>query len=304
LIVLILGGIGRAAEVTDAGLNARSLGMAGTFITLNNDPASGIFGNTATCASLQTAEVTSMYSDLTGDVGYTVLGSSIPTARGQFTIGFAGNSSSGIPSTSLDANARVTQIDSFNYYNNLFVLGYTEKISEQLACGLKLKYFQNGSSGRIGSGINFDLGFLYTLNKEFSLGLQIKNAMRNSLGAIKWANGAEESMPAGFDFGIGAIKDSLKIMLDYNEETSEPSKLKLGTEFELNKDLNLRLGIARYSLPDENYHNYSIGLGWAANLMKFDYAYEYNGLLSYNSRHYFSFSMLMPNFSLKAARTD
>jgi len=159
----------------------------------------------------------------------------------------------------------------------------------------------DGASAASGSGFNMDMGILYSINESTDAALEITNILKGNFGSIRWSNVNVEEMPSGVNLGIGHTREKLRLFCDYLQRSGNPSKLNLGAEYELIKGLNIRLGASQSELANnEKAYNISTGVGFNIGNMKVDYAYNYDGLLSYNSRHFISLSFLFPQCTRQA----
>jgi long-subunit fatty acid transport protein len=184
-----------AADVLDIGTSARSLGMGRSYVGIS-DVGECVFANPAGLYGLKKLELVSMYTDLSGDVKYTLVGVASPTRFGHFGFGYASNKIGDIFATTLDATTgRPTTLEPFSYGTDMFLVDYADKINKDLTYGLRFKYVKKGgsiASAGEGTGMNLDLGLLYRINDDANAGLAIENAIAGGPGAIKWNNGVEE----------------------------------------------------------------------------------------------------------------
>lgn len=286
-----------AADVLDVGTSARSLGMGKSFVLLSGE-ASAIFGNPAGLNGMNRGEFTSMYGELTGDVKFTMLGFAVPTRSGVYGVGYAGNKTWDLTTTTVDANGRIVPVTNFDYHNDLYIFSYGNKISAPLSYGARLKYYSRGASGIAGvegHGANMDLGLLYKREGPLSAGIVASNIFSGSLGSIKWSNGTEEKMRTAVNAGIGYSRKDLSLYTEVSSTQDIPMEVKAGGEWSAFQALKIRLGAELVPLDIRaRYINYSMGVGYGAGDFKIDYAYYYDGLLPYNSRHFIGLSFILP----------
>ncbi len=289
-----------AADVLDIGTSARSLGMGRSYVGIS-DVGECVFANPAGLYGLKKLELVSMYTDLSGDVKYTLVGVASPTRFGKFGFGYASNKIGDIFATTLDATTgRPTTLEPFSYGTDMFLVDYSDKFNKDLTYGLRLKYVKKGGSiaaAGEGTGMNLDLGLLYRINDDANAGLVIENAIAGGPGAIKWNNGVEEEMPFVLNIG-GSYKINrynARVFSDISFRKTRSYELRLGGEWNAWRSLDLRGGLEQMNAsPTEKYMNFSLGVGYRFDSFRVDYAYYLDTLLSYNSRHYISFAISLP----------
>ncbi len=289
-----------AADVLDIGTSARSIGMGRAYVGLAGG-AENVFGNPAGLKALKKLELSSMYTNLSGDVTYALVGVGVPKLfGGNIGIGYASNNIADIYATSIDANGRATTLEPFTYGTNMLLGVYSSNITKDIEYGIRLKYVKKGGSISAvgeGSGTNLDIGLLYKLNTDATLGLVIENALSGGLGSIKWSNGVEEEMPQVINIGGKYFLRSFntEIYSDLSFRKSSGYEIRIGGEWNAWRNLDFRVGIEQLNAsPSEKYINYSLGLGYKLNNLRVDYAYYLDTLLTYNSRHYISIAINLP----------
>ena len=289
-----------AADVLDIGTSARSLGMGRAYVGIA-DVGECVFANPAGLHGLKKLELVSMYTDLSGDVKYTLVGIASPTRFGKLGFGYASNKIGDIFATTLDAvTGRPTTLEPFSYGTDMFLIDYADKINKDLTYGLRFKYLKKGGSipsAGEGTGMNLDLGLLYRINDDASAGLVIENAIAGGPGAIRWNNGLEEELPQVLNVGgsYRLARYNARIFSDISFRKTRSYELRLGGEWNVWRSLDLRAGLEHMNATaSEKYMNYSLGVGYKFDTFRVDYAYYLDTLLSYNSRHYISFAVSLP----------
>ncbi|MFA5104307.1 MAG: S-layer homology domain-containing protein [Candidatus Margulisiibacteriota bacterium] len=288
-----------AADVLDIGTSARSLGMGRAYVGIS-DVGECVFANPAGLYGLKKLELVSMYTDLSGDVKYTLVGVAAPTRFGKIGFGYASNKIGDIYATTIDATGRPTTLEPFSYGTDMFLIDYADRINKDLTYGLRFKYVTKGgsiASAGTGTGMNLDLGLQYRVNEDANAGMVIENSISGGPGAIRWNNGVEEEMPFVLNIG-GSYRLSrfnTRIFSDISFRKTKSYELRLGGEWNAWRSLDLRAGLEQMnSSPTEKYLNYSLGVGYKFDSFRVDYAYYLDTLLSYNSRHYVSFAISLP----------
>ncbi len=285
-----------AAEVLDIGPGARSIGLGRAYVGMYGD-GYAVFGNPASLYGIDRAQILSMYGELTQDVKFTMLGYAVPTQNGAFGFGYASNKAWDLTSTTVDAHGRVVPLTNFNAGNDMYIFEYANKINNKWSVGGRFKYNVKGSStvNGTGTGMNADLGVLYSVDDKMKAGLVISNALLGDLGAIRWSNGYVEQQGMGIDLGLGFSKERSSVYGELSSRPGIPIALKVGSEWQAWDNLLLRIGIEQKSVSNsDTYLNYSLGVGYRFKDLNVDYAYYYDGLLPYNSRHFVGFAFLLP----------
>ena len=321
-------------DPSDIGLGARPTGMGKAFTGVTGD-VNNIFINPAGLSALLSLEATSMYTNLLGDINYTMLGVSYPTVAGTFGLGYVGVQTGDVIVTSLDTSGRpIPSGSTMGYTNNVVVLSYGSKLEKMagkwkpfkdISIGLNVKVFAEsfrGSGAPSAVGTDLDLGFTYKPRPYLTFGVLGKNILPyNSSfgGTLVWSNGTRESIPSQFKlgaamkfFGEGAPKQfrnqdvlgSVDLDLDPNRQL--PALLHMGLEWLPVKFLAIRAGL------DQSYggasvtpatNNLTAGIGLRLKDLSFDYAYRKDNVLSDNSNHYISISYKFRDFKPAAVKT-
>lgn len=321
-------------DPSDIGLGARPTGMGKAFTGVTGD-VNNIFINPAGLNALYSVEATSMYTNLLGDINYTLVGVSYPTVAGTFGLGYVGVQTGDVIVTGLDVSGRpIASGSTMGYSNNVVVLSYGGKLEtlasrwkpfNDMSIGLNVKVFQEsfrGTGAQSAVGTDLDLGFTYKPRPYLTFGLLGKNILPyNSFlgGTLIWSNGTRESIPAQFKmgaamkfFGEGAPKQfrnqdvlgSIDIDLDPNRQL--PALMHMGIEWFPVKFLAIRAGL------DQSYggasitpatNNLTAGVGLRIKDLSFDYAYRKDNVLNENSNHYISLSYKFKDFRPAAVKT-
>ena len=279
-------------DPTMLGMGARALSM-GRSCVANPADVNSIFVNPANAAKVKDWAVTSMYTSLLeDDIKYTMLGGAkkarIGSIDGTFALSYMAGMSSGIEPTTKDADSRVVNNGSnFDYNNSVINLVYGQEINKDLSLGGALKLFSKNFSGQAsGSGVDMDLGLLYSPQEKLNLGLAVQNFLPMGLS---WSTGAKEDVAmlikAGLDY---KINDNLLVLADAN---LSPMALHAGVEWKPVNMLALRAGLENVSTGNSiKTTNISAGLGLSFGGAQIDYAYFKDGNLDANTTHFFTIS--------------
>ncbi len=312
-----------AIDPSYVGVGARSLGMGKAYVAVGED-ADTIFFNPAGLGRISLWKMMTMYSNLMGDVKYSVLSCAIPMEVGSFGFGYVSSRVDGIWIMGEDAVSQThkpipTMLG--DYSNNVVFLSYgfpLNKIAgfgENIYLGANLKYFDSQGSGTdeayfgAGKGIDADLGILYTPNSWLSLGISQQNVVPQSFGgAVTYKSGVEESMPSITKIGtsikllgeedIALIEAPIKLNLSGDIDIFEMQNRSLGghigAEFIPNEHIYLRAGIDKDPVPStvdpSEATNLTLGAGIKFAGVRFDYAYHPYSSIPDNATHFFSIS--------------
>ena len=301
---------GYLADPMSIGVGARSMGMGKAYVGMAED-GDTIFTNPAGIAGINSAKLTTMYTNLLNDVNYTVIGGAFPYGE-KSAIGVGVVSSRVADITLRDGTGAITD-SNLTWGSHVLFLSYGTYLSElpflkldlgkDVAVGANLKYFNVGGSGIDGSGSGFDadLSALYPANEYATLGVTLQNALPASLGAkINKAGGEYDSIPSTLKVGAKvALMDKegkglfanktrkLYTNIDYDyypTRTNVPGTLHAGLEFWPTENLALRAG--------SDNSDMTLGVGIRVSGVSFDYAYHpYSGITE-NTSHYFSISYI------------
>ncbi|MFH1390308.1 MAG: PorV/PorQ family protein [Candidatus Margulisiibacteriota bacterium] len=298
---------GYLADPMSIGVGARSMGMGKAYVGMAKD-GDAIFTNPAGIAGISSAKLSSMYTNLLGDVNYTILGGAFPYGE-RSAIGIGLVSSRVADITLRDDTGAITG-SNLTWGSNVLFLSYGTYLSElplnlnmgkDIAIGANLKYFNVGGSGIDGSGSGFDadLSALYPANEYATLGVTLQNALPASIGAKITKSGNDyDSIPSTLKVGAkvalmdkegkGLFTNSSRRLytnVDYDyypTRTSVPGALHAGVEFWPTDNLALRAG--------SDASDMTLGVGVRVSGVAFDYAYHpYSGITE-NTSHYFSVS--------------
>jgi hypothetical protein len=182
--------------------------------------------------------------------------------------------------------------------------------------GGNLKYYlQDFSSagasfeGASGSGINFDLGLKFALNRWANLGLMLQNALvSTSGGGFTWNHGGStEQIPTVLKIGAGlklwgedapyqvqAQELLMDVDTDIYTSAGRPNLWHAGVEWWPVERLAVRLGLDQTDDASNGMwgrkNNLTTGIGLTYAGFIFDYAYHQFGNLEEDAAHFFSIS--------------
>jgi hypothetical protein len=283
----------QTADYSKVGIGARVLGMGRSFVALADD-ANAVFVNPAGIIFKRVPSLTSVFTNLSGDINYSVFGFVSPTRFGSIGIGYLTSNTAGLYTTSVDSNGIINANSSFNFSSSQMTLSYSRQISKKLFCGASLKFinksFSNQTGGN-GSGNNMDLGLIYRFNKATNFGLNFQNILASSMN---WGTGKSEVITSKTKLGFShRLREQLLWLLDWEiENPSKPTLLNSGIEWTPSKNFAFRAGLTQDARP-EGIIGSSITLGLGLNLgrISFDYGYKIDSQLSEANYGYFSVSL-------------
>ncbi|KAF0134714.1 MAG: amidase [Candidatus Saganbacteria bacterium] len=274
------------------GVGARPLGMGKAYVAMAED-GDGIFSNPAGLGKIDGPKLTSMYSNVLGDVSYIVLGGAYPATKNS-AIGL-GAVVSGVSSISLyDSNAQPA--GSANWGSSVVFLSYGLNLEDaKLQLGGSVKYYNQGGSGTkdiesaSASGLGVDVGAIYSPSDMLSLGLNAQNPFSTKLES---GNKVENSLITNIKGGVKVTlrpteSQKINILADADMAKRRPAALHFGAEYLPVPNIAIRAG-----LDDKDI---TAGVGLRAGGMEFNYAYHPYGSVAEDSTHYFSVSYVGPD---------
>lgn len=284
-----------AVDISRLGGGARSIAVGKAYTGVYGD-INSMFINPSGLSGISTFEISSMYVNYAGDVTYTMLGATYPTKFGVFGAGYLGAFSGDLAFTTEESSGRIASVGLFNYSSSIMSLSYAARPFERLSVGLSGKYYSKGSpqvDGGNGSGMSLDIGAVYALNDNLTLGLSGQNILNTG---IRWDGGITENIP--YDLRVGLVfvpNNKLTAMLDGEKVQGSDILMRAGIEYKLRDQLSVRVGAEQMQLGrGSSYWNYSGGVGLKFGEMELDYAYYRDTLVAENSSHFISISIGFP----------
>jgi hypothetical protein len=281
----------QSEDYAKVGMGARVLGMGRSFVGLADD-ANSIFINPAGISQINYPSLTSVFTNLGGEVNYTVLGYTTPTRIGPIGIGYLSSTVGGLYVTELGSDGIIKTVSSFDFASSLLTLSYAKEMNEKFASGISIKFFNKSFSnqtGGSGSGYNIDLGFLCRIREGMKLGINLQNFLSGN--TMNWGTGKSETMTSKTRIGLSnKIRKQLTWDIDLEIESSgKPWLLSSGVEWEVTKALMLRGGLTQDALPGgSTTTNITLGMGLRINRITFDYGYKIDSLIAEANAGYFS----------------
>lgn len=252
----------------DAGLGARTAGMAQAFSAVAND-ANAISANPAGLALLKEPEMSASYGRL-----YTGLNDDSKIGQGYFGLAFpAKRYLPGIVGVGWD-ELRLSEA----YCETVFTGAYADTVYPGLSVGGSFKYLRKtyvsdgytesdplfASNGYAKSGLGIDLGGLYRVNDNYTVALVFKNVNRPDMGL-----GGTDRLPmqarAGAAYWVSrGLVDMDIAMSDGNYDVS------VGAERLFQGRYLFRVG---FLAGNDSKRNVSLGFGSRFGAANFDYSF-------------------------------
>lgn len=261
-------------------VGARAAAMAGSFVTMNNDPTA-FFYNPASGASLEAPQASLgffkhvldinaghlAYGQRVEDVGF-FSGGIIFTHYGSFT----------------ETDERGTTLGTFSAADFALSFGFSDSPLENLFYGVSAKFIYSGIGSYSSTALAADAGILYTIpDSRLAIGASLRN-----LGTqMSSYAGVSEMLPLDLTVGASVIPRGLPLHLHINLHRLTESAdnfadrfrwFTVGGEFTLSSALRFRLGYDNGRRQDlklgssAGLAGFSIGLGFAVSDYQIDYA--------------------------------
>jgi hypothetical protein len=309
ILILVFGAAAFAenfvvADPMHIGVGARPLGMGKAYVAVAED-GDTVFVNPAGLGYINHPKITSMYSNVMGDVSYMVLGGAYPTSPNSAVgAGAIVSNTAGIPIySSIDPGSATGATGQGSWGSSVMFASYGMSIPDaKLSFGGSVKMLNQGGSGNASieaasaSGMSFDVGALYKPTDNITLGI----SAQNPLGA-KVESGVSNSLPSvikvGGKYTITPYENGkINLAADVDVVKNRPTTMHLGGEYYLTPNLALRAGIDQDPVGTQVESNPTLGLGVRTNGIEFNYAYHpYLSQISDNATHYFSISYVGPD---------
>lgn len=158
------------------------------------------------------------------------------------------------------------------YQENKAGLAYAKTLARGLSAAVQFDYFwfrlpeNEGARGFA----TFDAGLHYQFARQLSLGLHIFNPLQQGFSTYY----GKAEMPYILRFG-GHYKLAVNtiVLAEAENRPGKPILLRTGVEYQMVKDLALRIGVSGQPLV------YSLGLGYSFNTISCNLAFAYQGRL-------------------------
>lgn len=281
-----------ALLVTDLGSSARMIALGGIegFTWTSN----AVFENPASLAKIKKHSFSAFTSTIIDEVTYINLSYAARTKYGQFGVGYMSASVGGIPETAereVEGQTRYYAIRYFDYLDYLAKLAYQVDIKENLHIGFTANYFNSRMDDLRGSGVNADVGVLWT-TYPWTFSATAKNIFLNL--QKEYTNDATENLPIQLLLATKYEFRDVDIMAQLKKERLRKSPLKaFGLAFRPSwlPFLKLYGGYKEYFAIRDVNSSTTLGVGLSIEGVDFEYGYEASAHPEFDNYNYFSMSL-------------
>ncbi len=261
-------------------VSARPAALAGSFVSVGNDPAT-VFYNPAALGTLEapTGSVGFFKQLMDINTGYLSYGQSFEDI-GTFGAGVVYNNYGSFAET----DEFGTVLGSFNASDLALSIGYANVLDSNLYYGAAVKFIYSSIAGYSSTALAGDVGLFYAVpGSKATLGVSIRN-----IGAqLSTYLGTREDLPLDVTIGASVVPKGLPLLLSLNFHKLNDNTdtfverfraFSIGGEFTLSKTLLLRIGYDNDRRRDlkigtsMGLAGFSAGLGVAVRQYRFDYA--------------------------------
>jgi hypothetical protein len=275
------------AQFLELGVSARSMGMADAFTAVSND-ISAVYYNPAGLTSLLGKEAMFTYINMPAGVNYGFLGVGLPleSVGGVLGFGVFGLSSGYITERTYNMGTIDGTGREFLWEDLAFSVGYGRYLTDRFSIGINVKYIGEYAHDYSTNGWSADVGTSYNTGfRNFKIAMVISNFGPD----LKFI---EKSYPLPINFKFGAMIDvaqNANNLVTFAAEGSHPSdnleKYNAGIEWVFKDRFALRSGY-RFNYDTDGF---TFGGGVRVPFSKdkelrFDYAYQDNGILTQTNR--------------------
>ena len=302
---------GVAVDLTEPGIGARVIGLGGAFLSLSDD-TSAVYVNPAGLEQFDAWQVASSMRSTPLNRGTVMTATAVSAPGAMGTLGF-GLITANVPAgfeTFRDQNGLIQSTgQAIGFQSNVAVLAYSFDLSRiiynsslgHLYFGGNFKYFSQKFSGALsgssGDGFNMDFSILAKPKPGFKMGLVAKNVLPVGLGGtLNFKSGNQDTIPTVYQWGFGyQINPTLWGLVDIKVPVSKPTTFNAGMEWTSDQGIVGRLGVEQAVVATgvdlAVITNFTAGVGYQWNGLRFDYAYRQDTTLQENSGHFFSIGL-------------
>jgi hypothetical protein len=261
-------------------VSPRAAGLAGSFVTITNDPNS-IFYNPAALSTLETPMGSIGFFKHLLDINAGYISYSMPYED----LGYFG---AGILYTNYGSFDRTddlgNNLGTFNATDFALTVGYSNIFEENIHFGANVKYIYSSIAGYKSTGLAGDIGLLYAVpESKVTIGASLRNLGAQLTSYVS----TKEDLPLDFVFGASIIPRGLPLLLNFNFHKLNEDQAKFGDrfrafsvggEFTLSKVLQARVGYDNEKRRDlkigasSGLAGFSGGIGITVSDYKVDYS--------------------------------
>ena len=254
--------------------SARVSGMAGAFTSITGD-VSCLNYNPAGLVTIEYPQVYTTYGNWFVDTNFGYIAFALPSrTKNNSTIALSltyldyGNLTR---VTGLDENGIPVEAGTFNASDMNLSAGYARKqflMNREVMLGVALKFVHLAIDNNSAFGFGIDMGANYMLDKDWCLGVAVKN-IGTSGKMINTADDLPTEIRVGSSREFVVKEQNIKCSIDIIEPLDNKLHLLLGIESKLIYDISARAG---YRV---NYDTdwFTVGFGYNYKNIRLDYAY-------------------------------
>ncbi len=252
---------GYAGSFSRMGLGAQGLAMGNTGVAGSRNGFAAYY-NPAGLSYLEDKYVSMTYYFLSMDRKFHYVGFALPL-RPSAGIAVAWTHAGVSDIEGRSFTGRVD--DTYSTGENAFILSFSNRFFQKFSVGISFKYLQHNLLEISGSGVGFDIGFLYQPFEPLFVGLQIKDFN----AGYTWntqdifneqGSNYTEKFPQILKLGIAwRCLANLLIAGDYEISDQADSRIHLGAEYTFKDLINIRAGL--------NHSNPTFGFGIAYDIL-------------------------------------
>lgn len=299
-----------AAPFLEIGIGSKAESMGGAFVAIAND-ASALYWNPSGIAALPRNEVIFMHSEFFEGFNFDFFG--IVMHLGSF--GTLGGSVTALGTDELEVRTVDRPEGTGEFFNSqdlAVAVSYARNITDRFSIGFNFKFINQRIWRETAQGFGIDIGTLFVAapSKNLRIGATLTNlGTKMKLGGKDLlvfqdiapdqmgnndqipANLQTDRWPLPLNFQAGVAMDiingennRLTISSDFTHPSDNNESINLGSEYNLNNTLFIRVGYRNLFLED-NEEGFTFGGGIGANFLgnvrfKFDYSYTDFGRLN------------------------
>ena len=256
---------GLPGEYLSFGAGARSMGMGKAYTALSDD-ASATYWNSAGLTQLDKMEMTSLYSPLLMDTGYSFLSVAYP-----FKKSIMGVSLVTLSSDNFDRRgSNREQLGKFSNAEEAVMVSYSRKVYSHFSAGVNFKGVFQKLCGYSDSGYGLDLNLFYNRFSFLNMGLSLKNVVSPQIKLVR----DTDKFPLDIRLGLASrlLRDKLILTVDINRTEKRAAQFHTGLEYSPWNVISVRAGM------DDTEKTLGLGLNFSTTLgiISLDYAYAFH----------------------------
>jgi hypothetical protein len=160
------------------------------------------------------------------------------------------------------------------YFESRAALAFGKTFGEHLSAGIQIDYLMIGQSGDYGNmhAVVPEGGMLVRPLDKLTIGFHLFNPARQ-----QFPQSQDQVIPCVMQIGVGyRLIDQVLLCAEAEKETLEKQVWKAGFEYEMIRNLNLRIGVSSAEIS-----RYAIGLGYKFHHYTLDFALSHHQWLGF-----------------------